>query len=111
MHTHTHTHVYKRIDVQIHTHMHMYTYIHVRAHTHIHIYTGEIAKFIIRQPPIGEKDDFISYIHTHIRNVHMNTRKHAWNDGAAANARGAVADAGSLARLYRSTQSNHISHL
>ena len=38
----------------------------------------------------------------------MNARKHAWNDGAAANARGAVADAGSFARLFRSTQSNHI---
>jgi len=31
-------------------------------------------------------------IHTHIQNAHMNARKHAWNDGAAANARGAVAD-------------------
>ena len=50
-------------------------------------------------------------IHTHIQNVHMNARKHAWNDGAAANARGAVADAGSFERLFRSTQSNHISHL
>ena len=37
-----------------------------------------------------------TYIHTHIQNVHMNTRKHAWNDGAAANARGAVVDAGSF---------------
>ena len=52
-----------------------------------------------------------TYIHTHIQNVHMNTRKHAWNDGAAANTRGAVTDAGSSARLFRSTQSNHISHL
>jgi len=34
-----------------------------------------------------------TYIHTHIQIVHMNARKHAWNDGAAANARGAVADA------------------
>ena len=52
-----------------------------------------------------------TYIHTYIPNVHMNARKHAWNDGAAANARGAVADAGSPARLFRSTQSNHILHL
>jgi len=88
MHTHTHTHVYIRIDVQIHTHMHIYTYIHVRTHTHIHIYT-----------------------HTHIQNMHMNARMHAWNDGAAANARGAVADAASFARLFRLTQSNHILHL
>ena len=41
----------------------------------------------------------------------MNARNHAWNDGAAANARGAVADAGSFARLFRSTQSNHTLHL
>ena len=33
-----------------------------------------------------------TYIHTHKQNVHMNARKHAWNDGAASNARGAVAD-------------------
>ena len=87
MHTRTHTHVYKleRIDVQIHTHMHIYTYIHVRIHTHIHMYT-------------------------HIQNVYINTRKHAWNDGAAANVQGVVADQGSFALLFRSTQSNHISH-
>jgi len=34
-----------------------------------------------------------------------------WNDGAAANVQGAVADQGSFALLFRSTQSNHISHL
>ena len=86
-HTHTHTHVYKHIDVQIHTHMHIYTYIHVCTHTHIHIYT-----------------------HTHTK-LYMNARKHAWNDGAAANVQGAVADQGSFALLFRSTQSNHILHL
>ena len=52
-----------------------------------------------------------TYIHTHIQNVHMNARKHAWNGGAAATARGAVIERGSFARLFRSTQSNHISHL
>ena len=36
---------------------------------------------------------------------------HAWNDGAAANVQGAVGDEGSFALLFRSTQSNHISHL
>jgi len=34
-----------------------------------------------------------TYIHTRKQNVRMNARKHAWNDGAAANARGAIADA------------------
>ena len=52
-----------------------------------------------------------TYIHAHIPNVHMNARKHARNDGAAANARGAVVERGSFARLFRSMQSNHISHL
>jgi len=52
-----------------------------------------------------------TYIHTHIQNVHMNARKHAWNDGVATNVRGAVADARSFARFFRSTQSSHISHL
>ena len=33
-----------------------------------------------------------TYIHTHIQNVHMNARRHAWNDSAAANVKGAVAD-------------------
>ena len=41
----------------------------------------------------------------------MNARKRAWNDGVAANARGAVVERGSFANLFRSTQSNHISHL
>jgi len=86
MRTHAHTHVYKRIDVQIHTHMHICTYTcpHTYAHTHTH---------------------------THIQNVHMNARIHAWNDKDSANARGAITNAGSFACLFRSTQSNHISHL
>jgi len=46
-----------------------------------------------------------TYIHTHIQDVHMHAHKHAWNDGAAATARGANTDAGSPARLFRSTQS------
>jgi len=41
----------------------------------------------------------------------MNARAHAWNDGAAGDARGAVTDAVRSARLFRSTQSNHISYL
>jgi len=41
----------------------------------------------------------------------MNARMYAWNDSAAANARGAVVDAGNFASLFRSTQSTHISHL
>jgi len=51
-----------------------------------------------------------TYIQTHIQNVHMNARKHAWNNSAAANAQGAVVERGSFARLFRPTQSNHISH-
>ena len=35
----------------------------------------------------------------------MNARKHAWNNSVAANARGAVVERGSFARLFCSTQS------
>jgi len=52
-----------------------------------------------------------TYIPTHIQNVYINTRKHAWNDGGAANVQGDVVDQGSFALLVRSTQSGHISHL
>ena len=52
-----------------------------------------------------------TYIHTHKKDIHMNARKEVWNDGAAANARGVIVERGSFARLFRSTQSNYISHL
>jgi len=51
--------------------IHTCIYIHIYMSAHIHTYT---------------------YIHTHIPNIHMNARKHAWNDGAAATVQGAVAD-------------------
>jgi len=70
--------------------IHTCIYIHIYMSAYIHTYT---------------------YIHTHIQNVYINTRKHAWNDGAAANVQGAVADQGSFAPLFRSTQLNNISHL
>jgi len=50
-----------------------------------------------------------THIRTHIQHVHMHTRKHAWNDSAAATARGADADAGSSACLFRLTQSTTFS--
>jgi len=70
--------------------IHTCIYIHIQMSAYIHTYT---------------------YIYTHIQNVYINTRKHAWNDCAAANVQGAVADQGSFALLFRSTQLNHISHL
>ena len=82
---HIHIHIY--INAYIYIYIHTCIYIHIYMSAHIHTYT---------------------YIHTHIQNVHMYARKHAWNDGAAATVRGADADAGSPARLFRSTQSNHI---
>ena len=50
-----------------------------------------------------------THIRTHIQHVHMHTRKHAWNDSAAATAREVDADAGSSARLFRSTHSTTFS--
>ena len=92
--------IYAQIRIHIHIHMcinaYMYKYIHICIYLHIYmsalIYT-------------------YTYTHAHIQNVHINSRMHACHDGAVANARGAVADAGSFAHLFRSTQSNHISHL
>jgi len=48
-----------------------------------------------------------THIRTHIQHIHVHTRKHAWNDSAAATARGADPDAGSSARLFHSTQSTN----
>ena len=72
------------INAYIYIYVHKCIYIHIYMSAHIHTYT---------------------YIHTHIQNVHMHAHKHAWNDGAAATAQGADADAGKPARLFRSTQS------
>ena len=72
------------INAYIYIYIHTCIYIHIYMSAHIHTYT---------------------YIHAHIQNAHMNARKHAWNDGAAATAQGADADAGSFASLFRSTQS------
>ena len=69
---------------------HTCIYIHIYMSAHINTYTC---------------------IQTHIQNAYINTRKHAWNDGAAANVQEAVEDQGSFALLFRSTQSKHISHL
>ena len=69
---------------------HTCIYIHIYMSAYIHTYT---------------------YIHTHIQNTYMNARKHAWNNSVATNMQGAVADQGSFTLLFRSTQSNHISHL
>ena len=59
--------------------IHTCIYIHIYMSAHIHTY---------------------AYIHTHIQNVHMNARKHAWNDGTAANAREAVVERGSFALSF-----------
>jgi len=72
------------INAYIYICIHTCIYIHMYMSAHIHTYT---------------------YIYTHIQNVHMHAHKRAWNDGAAATAQGADADAGSFARLFRSAQS------
>jgi len=80
------------IHMYIHACVYPYTYTcrctHICMFIHTHTYT---------------------HIRTHIQHVHMHTRKHAWNDSATATARGADADAGSSARLFRSTQSTTFS--
>ena len=91
----------------IYLHTYAYAYICTRTHTRMHD-TVHTLNHWYWDPQSMHK---YAYTQTHIQNVHMNARMHAWNDGTAANVRGAVADAGSFARLFRSTQSNHISHL
>jgi len=109
MHTKTHAHAWHRphadalilrptiyAQICIHIYIHMcinaYTYIYIYIHTciYIHIYMSA---------------HIHTCIHKHVQNVHMHAHKYAWNDGAAATAQGADADAGSFARLFRSTQS------
>jgi len=84
-----HIHIHMCINAQMYKYIHTRIYIHTYMSAHIHTYT---------------------YVHTHIKNVHMNARKHAWNDCAAANARGAVVERGSFARLFRSTQCHRKPH-
>jgi len=84
----------------IHIHIHMY----IHACVYPYIYTCRYIHICM-------------FIHTHTythlcirtQHVHMHTRKHAWNDSAAATATGADADTGSSARLFHSTQSTTFS--
>jgi len=105
-HTYIHTHICIRIHMHKNIHAHLWhcsnthihagvypfmykcRYIHICMFIHTHAYTN---------------------IRTHIHHVHLHTRKHAWNDSAAATVRGADTDAGSSTRLFRSTQSTTFS--
>jgi len=75
----------------IHAYKYIYTctciYIHTRMSVHIHTYT---------------------HTHTHTQHVHMHTRKHAWNDGTAATARRADADARRSALLFLQRYQPHL---
>jgi len=108
VHTNTHAHewhrphaealilkptIYAQICIHIHIHTCINAYIYICIHTCIYIHIYVSAHIYI-----------YTYIHKHIQNVHMHAHKHAWNDGAAATAQGADADARSFARLFRSTQ-------
>ena len=87
-------------QVCIHIHIHMYIHACIYAYIYLCRYI-HICMFINTRTH--------THIRTHIQHVHMHTRKHAWNDSAAATARGADADAGSSTRLFRSTQSTTFS--
>ena len=95
------------MHIYIYLHTYIYAYICTQKHMRMHD-TVHTLKHCYHDPQSMHK---YTYIHTHIQNVYINTRKHAWNDGAAANVPGAVADQGSCALLFRSTQLNHILHL
>jgi len=70
--------------------IHTCIYIHINMSVHIHTYTN---------------------IHTHIQNVHMNCTQKRLERRRGSEHATAVADQGSFALLFRSTQLNHISHL
>jgi len=55
-----HIHIHMYINAQMYKYIHTYIYIHMYMSAHIYTYT---------------------YTRTHRQNVHMNSRKHAWNDG------------------------------
>jgi len=64
----------------IHIHIHMYIHACIYAYIYLCRYI-HICMFINTRTH--------THIRTHIQHVHMHTRKHAWNDSAAATARGA----------------------
>ena len=87
-----------KIYVQTCIHIHIHMYIHACVYPYIYTFRYiHICMFI--------KTHTCTHTRTHIQHVRMHTRKHAWNDSAAATARGADTDARSSARLLRSTQS------
>ena len=86
--TYIHIHIYMYIHACVNPYIHTCRHMHICMFTNTHTYTQ---------------------IRTRIQHVHMHTRKHAWNDSAAATARGADTDARSSARLFHSTQSTTFS--
>jgi len=90
------------IYVQTCIHIHIHKYIHACVYPYIYTF-----RYIHKCMFI--KTHTCTHTRTHIQHVRMHTRKHAWNDSTVATARGADADAGSSAHLFRSTQSTTFS--
>jgi len=83
----------------------MYKYIHTCIYIHIymsaHIERDNVVYWKTKRKIKNDRTHTHIHIYTHTdTNVHMNARKHAWNDGAAANVRGAVVERGSFVRLF-----------
>ena len=99
MHTHTYAQEYTRASMTLLKHaeewlLRLKIYAQTCIHIHIHMYIHAcvypyiyLCRYIHICMFINTRTH--THIRTHIQHVHMHTRKHAWNDSAAATARGA----------------------
>ena len=93
--------IYAQTWICIHIHIHMCINVHMCINAYIYIYIHTCIYIYIHMYAYIHT---YTYTHTHIQNVHMHAHKHAWNDGAAANARGADADGTLHVSFIRRTQ-------
>ena len=89
IHTHICTRIHMCINAYVHIYVHTCIYIHIYMSTHKHTYT---------------------YIHNHTNCTYESTQAHLERQRDCERARSRCT-AGSFTCLFRSTQSNHISHL
>jgi len=89
MHKHAYTYIYTCIYIHActytYTHADIYIYACSYTHIHTHIYTHAYKMYICTLCMFIHTHTY-THVHTHIQDVHMHARKHAWNDGAAATA-------------------------
>ena len=120
-HMHTHTHIFTHIHMHTSTHAHpshwltrrstfpethsnLYKNIHTHIYTHIHTCIRIYIHIHIHKTYTCSNTHIHIHIYKHIQHVNMQERKHAWNNSAGTTVQIDV-DAGSSARVFRSTKS------